>query len=71
MSEWLDNLKVGDPVIVKGNGEPLLRLVERLTATMVVTTSGSRFRRNTGYRVGDDPWHFTWIEEPPKRKAGR
>lgn len=47
MSEWLNNLKVGDKVVIGGglDGDIISR-VERLTNTLIITAAGSRFRKD-------------------------
>lgn len=52
----MHEFQVGDRVAEYDTGYPnraRLTTVERLTATQVVTASGGRFRRDTGYLVGD------------------
>lgn len=66
MSEWLQNLKPGDKVVVGvGNGSySRIEAVDRVTATQIII-GGARYRKNNGYRVGDG-WNSGSLKEPTK-----
>jgi hypothetical protein len=79
-AKWLAGLQVGDPVRLHyaNHDHTRLRVIGHLTATMVVTEDGRRFRRRDGYKPGVHTYYFGWIEEPTaaqahkaKGKAGR
>ena len=57
-SDWLDNLKGGDAVVVcRGYGYSNYKMdtVERTTATQVKTTGHTaKFNRKTGWAIGSD-----------------
>lgn len=59
MSEnWLDNLKVGDRVIVSyGVNSMVVSKVDRITKTMIVTEGGGRYNRTNGLPAGVSGWN--------------
>lgn len=68
MEKWIEELKPGDSVIIN-NG---IHKVERLTPTMIVLVSGSKFNRKTGHRVGDSgSWSTTYIHEATTEEINR
>jgi hypothetical protein len=63
VSDWLEDLKPGDRVIVdSGFFGPTLRTVERVTATQILVGQ-SRYRRSSGSPVGGDPWARNYLRE--------
>ena len=71
---WLNNLKVGDPVIIRGRyNSHSLSNVTRLTKTqIIVANSNQRFRRKDGYLVGKlrDIYYQTRLIEYDDKLAG-
>ena len=61
MSEWLDNLKVGDKVVI-GGGPMAITTVGRLTKTLIITKGGTKFRRRDGTSPGE--WTTGFLQEP-------
>lgn len=65
MSEWLNNLKAGDPVITcSGYYGKSKNVVERVTATQVILAGGGKYRKSDGRMVGGDQYSITYITEP-------
>ena len=58
-----EHLKAGDKVIVCGTNRNYLHKVERMTATQIIVSDGSRYRRTTGNRIGGNTWHFAYLIE--------
>lgn len=59
------NLNPGDMVAVTntfGRGHSLA-VVERLTATQIITKAGARYRRSDGSRITSDRWHSNRLVE--------
>jgi len=51
--EWLESLKPGDHVALNGScNSYLIRVVSRLTKTLIVLDNGYRIRRNSGRIAG-------------------
>lgn len=74
MSEFLDNLKVGDEVAYHAKydfNDAILKVV-RITNTMIVVGDKNhigeiyerKFRKTDGRLVGGDMWSMSWIGEP-------
>lgn len=61
-AEWLVSLKSGDEVQVKRNRDLQIGKVERVTATLIILSSGRRFKRKCGYLYGGSSWGFECIE---------
>ena len=60
--KWLESLKVGDQVALNGSYNNLLiRVVSRLTKTLIILDTGGRFRRDSGYVVGGNIWNSSLI----------
>lgn len=55
-NEFVKSLQVGDPVAISTRVGYVQRKVERLTKTMIVLDSGSRFNRESGFSVGGGIW---------------
>jgi len=71
MKEWLENLKVGDTVIVSGRNE-LVCTIERMTKTQIVLKDNfTKFNRKTGRSVGNDSWSTSYIFEPTEKEIKR
>jgi hypothetical protein len=69
MSDWLDNLKVGDPVIITERHGTVLGEVVHTTPTQIHvgrTNAPQKFRRTTGAAIGDfGAWsHRPQLVEP-------
>jgi len=66
--EWLDGLKPGDAVVVRGRGfntTPRLHTVTRRTPTQIIIDTGGRFRATTGAEIiGRSVWHPVDSIEP-------
>jgi hypothetical protein len=64
---WLQDLKKGDQVIVRGSGyghHDRVTKVERLTKTLIILEGGGRYRKATGYRSGErSSWNFSYLVE--------
>lgn len=58
----LENLKVGDMVIIKGNITDVktLSTIDRVTKTQIII-GYRRFRKSDGQLVGRDDWHYANI----------
>lgn len=71
MSDWLQNLKAGDEVIVPGtlNFRSILtrRLVDRATPTQIIIGE-SRYLRRTGTKLGSSGYDRQWLHEPTELK---
>lgn len=59
--ETLENIKVGDKVILSSRYNDEVIEVTRLTKTQIIC-GASKFNRRTGYRVGSDRWSVTKIK---------
>ena len=55
----LENVKVGDTLLVQSRWRRELVTVERLTATLVIA-GGQRFKKATGYQVNSDTWNSVY-----------
>ena len=70
-SDWLQNLKVGDKVIVQhrglGEGKSLL-VVSNITKNFIVV-NGRKFRKGSGYGTGDGYHHPYLIETTSEAMA--
>ena len=60
---WLEQLKVGDSVIVDGSyrGSSIGK-VEKITKTQIVV-NGARFQRKSGFLVGCDSWNRKMLRQ--------
>ena len=70
-NEWLDNLKVGDPVIYSsGYGRNHnVGYVERFTKTQIVIKDHHiKYRLNTGLSIGTSTWGGSSISEATPEK---
>ena len=53
MRNWLENIEVGQPVIVKGQWHKLIDKVQRLTKTQIILEQTyTRYRRSDGKAIG-------------------
>jgi len=66
MSEWLENIKVGDEVAAHSTGMAGTRLdhVERLTKTQIILQRLGKYRRSDGRAIGSGGFHSGWLSEP-------
>lgn len=62
MNKWLDNLKVGDEVVVSGHND-IIEKVTGVTRTQI-TIKGTKYRRDSGRQITQDKWHHLWLVEP-------
>lgn len=69
--EFLDNLAVGDTVVVESNDRRNLTKVVRFTKTQIVTTKGSKFSRDTGTNIGGDHWNHSFLQEPTQERLDK
>lgn len=64
MSDSLENVKVGDVVIVHmGAYKTTVNKVRKVTATMI-HVGNERYRKKDGNLVGAGPWDLRWITIP-------
>lgn len=63
--EWLDNLKVGDRVVILGSQDYLSK-VERFTKTLIITEGGRKFRKD-GASPGSGWDRGILVEPTPER----
>jgi len=68
MNEFVKELKVGDRVILTSHNVRYVKSVTRTTKTMVMV-GRYRFRKNTGWQVGDYYYHSTIRECTPELVA--
>lgn len=68
-TQWLQNLKPGDKVIVSGNHHESLDTVERVTATQIVLKAGRRYRKVDGWHVGGGSAFYSSNLMPVTREA--
>lgn len=69
-NEWLDNLRVGDKVIVDGDfGEGFETTVKRFTPTLIVTDGGGRYRRKNGLSVRDELHRY--LSKPTQKRLDK
>lgn len=64
-NEWLNNLKVGDEVVVSEGGianRVFRSTVERLTKTLIFIKGGQKYRRRGGHSPGT--WDTGFLLEP-------
>lgn len=71
--EWLENLKPGDEVVAK----PLsavransIERVERTTKTLIVLSTGERFRRQDGRSLHGTAWSRVYLSPPTPERVG-
>lgn len=65
--DWLDNLKVGDLVIVSYTHDMIFCKVQRITKTMIITERG-RYNRQSGWQVGGGSWTTANLVEPTEER---
>lgn len=64
MRESLENVKVGDVVILHaGSYKATANKVRKVTATMI-HVGNERYRKKDGVLVGAGPWNLRWITIP-------
>jgi hypothetical protein len=74
---WLQNLKVGDKVIISGHsafGGDVIGKVSRLTKTQVLVTLGKnpceyKYKIEDGRSIGTGTWETKWIYEATPEKV--
>ena len=59
MKNELNNVKPGDKVIVNTQLHKGIEVVERTTATLVITKY-HRFNKKSGKALGGDTWSYVW-----------
>ena len=71
MSDWLNNLEVGDKVVVlSGWGSESVGAVGRLTETLIFTAAGTAFRRKDGRSRGSS-FRSSWLKEPTQERLDK
>ena len=55
----LDNVTIGDKLVVTTDYGQRLEVVERITSTLVIT-KGSRFNKSSGRSTGGSCWHHIY-----------
>lgn len=60
--EWLESLKVGDKVFVRGHFTKAIRPVEKINKGSI-KVGGTLYNKTDGYQKGGDVWYRTYIEE--------
>lgn len=74
---WLEDLKVGDKVILVTHGlgaSEKIVPVHHLTKNFIVLDFGNyseKFRRDTGREAGNDVWHRNYIEEATSERLAK
>lgn len=63
MRESLENVKVGDVVIIHRGHHRVVGKVRKVTATMI-HVGNERYRKKDGNIVGFGPWDLHWITIP-------
>jgi hypothetical protein len=63
MRESLENVKVGDVVIIHKSHHRKVGKVTKVTATLI-HTDNCRYRKKDGNIVGFGPWDLQWITIP-------
>lgn len=65
--EWLNNLKVGDPVFIDDScsmgGKAIIAQVKRLTKTQIVV-GATKYRKDDGGQIGGSSYFRTRLEFP-------
>ncbi len=67
--DFLDNLAVGDTVVVESNDSWNVTKVARFTKTQVIITGGGKFRRATG--LGGNDWNRSSLVEPTQERLDK
>lgn len=57
----LQDLKVGDTVILDNHPYKTVETVAKVTETMIIISGGTRFRRGNGDLVNKDKWERSFI----------
>lgn len=69
-NEWLENLKVGDNVVVEDNrGRGHATTIERTTKTLFITPKHGKYKKSSGFAPGK--WPTVSIVEPTKERLDR
>jgi len=69
MNDWLEDIKVGDWVIVQGGGpmsrgKDTARTVKRLTKTQIVLNgTDTKFKKRNGSSVGSSTYYHSYLRE--------
>lgn len=62
---WRYSLQPGDKIALRTGLSIRLLGVERVTKTLIISTDGRRFRKDTGRAVGKSSYrHSTWLCKP-------
>lgn len=67
---WLESLKVGDPVLIKGNWDERAAVVEKV-GKLHITVDGRKFRKVTGSSVDGTSWSRWYLRELDKAAEDR
>ena len=68
--ETLENVKVGDKLIVRTSYNECIETVERITATLVITKY-HRFNKHRGNALGSDAWTHIWAKPASAKDVER
>ena len=66
----LENVKVGDKLVVRTSYDEYIETVERITATLVITKL-HRFVKKSGKAQGSDTWRYIWATPATPEDAER
>lgn len=67
--KWLNELKVGDPVVVSNRNNTWVDVVDRLTKTQVITKRNRyKFKKSNSKLVGGAGWDVLGIEEATEKR---
>ena len=74
--DFLKNLKAGDKVIVSDRYASCVRVVQRLTKTLIIVDEGDgrnagRYNRNSGWLTGFDIWNSASLKEATQEKISK
>jgi len=70
--QWLQNLKVGDQVIVHcAYVSDRIVKVERLTKTLIILNNKTRISKSNGYEYGSHGYNLTSISQFTETKAAQ
>lgn len=67
---WLESLKAGDPVLIKGNWDEKAAVVEKV-GKLHITVDGLKFRKASGSSVDGTSWSRWYLRELDKAAEDR
>lgn len=62
-NNWLENLKVGDRVVIRGRYNSYIHKVSKITKTIIEIEKGNKFKKINGFLIGGGVWNTDHIEE--------